>query len=58
VAALTKAQAGKKFALIKGSKGGTSLWVDWKPGEKGKPETQGLRYRHFIENIKLAKTQG
>ena len=55
MAALTKAQAGKKLALIKGSKGGTSLRVDWKPGEKGKPETQGPRYRHFIETIKLAK---
>lgn len=55
VAALTKAQAGKNFAIIKGSKGGTSLRVDWKPGEKGKPETQGPRYRHFIETIRLAK---
>ena len=55
VAALTKAQPKKKFALIKGSKGGTSLRADWKPGEKGKPETQGPRYRDFIETIKLAK---
>lgn len=55
VAALTKAQPGKKIALIKGSKGGTNLRSDWKPGEKGKPETQGPRYQDFIETIRLAQ---
>lgn len=55
VATLEKLRPGKKFALIKGSKGGTSLRADWKPGEKRKPETQGPRYRYFIETIKMAK---
>ncbi|MDA7537564.1 sialate O-acetylesterase [Akkermansiaceae bacterium] len=55
VSALSKAQPGKRFALIKGSKGGTSLRADWKPGEKGKPETQGPLYRNFIETIKVAR---
>ena len=52
---LSKAQPNKRFALIKGSKGGTSLRADWKPGEKGEPKTQGPRYRDFIETIKLAQ---
>jgi len=55
VAALTKAQTDQKIALIKGSKGGTNLRKDWAPGEKGKPETQGPRYRFFIEAITKAK---
>lgn len=52
---LSKAQPNKRFALIKGSKGGTSLREDWKPGLKDQPETQGERYRHFIKTISLAK---
>ena len=54
VETLSKSQPNKKFALIKGSKGGTSLRVDWNPGEKEKPDTQGPRYRYFIETISLA----
>ncbi|MGJ8697520.1 MAG: sialate O-acetylesterase [Verrucomicrobiaceae bacterium] len=52
---LSKAQPEKHFALIKGSKGGTSLRADWKPGLNGKPDTQGPCYRNFIETITLAK---
>lgn len=55
VATLGKAQPDRKFALIKGSKGGSSLRVDWNPGEAGKPKTQGPRYRNFIETIQLAR---
>jgi len=55
VSALTEAQPKQRFALIKGSKGGTSLRADWKPGLKGQPETQGPCYRNFIETIQLAK---
>ena len=53
--AMTKAQPERKLALVKGSKGGTSLRKDWKPGEKGKLETQGPCYRNFIETFKLAR---
>ncbi|MDA7888161.1 sialate O-acetylesterase [Akkermansiaceae bacterium] len=49
-----KSQPSKKLALIKGSKGGSSLRVDWNPGEKGNPKSQGPRYRSFIETIELA----
>ena len=52
--AMVKAQPGHRFALIKGSKGGTSLAKDWNPGVKDKPETQGPRYRDFLETIALA----
>lgn len=53
--ALSKAQSKKRFALIKGSKGGTNLREDWKPGVLDQPETQGERYRHFIKTITLAQ---
>ncbi len=46
-----------KLALIKGSKGGTSLRADWKPGVKGDPKSQGPRYRDFIETIRMATKQ-
>ena len=48
------ADPNRKLALIKGSRGGTSLRKDWSPGEVGKPETQGDCYRHFVESIRLA----
>ncbi|MEN8774784.1 MAG: sialate O-acetylesterase [Akkermansiaceae bacterium] len=54
VATLSKARASGKFALIKGSKGGTSLRVDWNPGEAGDPKTQGPRYQYLVETIELA----
>jgi iduronate 2-sulfatase len=52
--AMLKAQPDHPLALIKGSKGGTSLAKDWKPGTKDKPDTQGPCYRHFVETIQLA----
>ena len=52
--ALVDANSERKLALIKGSKGGSSLRKDWNPGEEGKPETQGQRYRDFCETIRLA----
>jgi iduronate 2-sulfatase len=42
------------IALIKGSKGGTRLRSDWKPGKAGEPDSQGPCYRNFIETIHLA----
>ncbi|WP_235951348.1 sialate O-acetylesterase [Crateriforma spongiae] len=47
----------RQFALIKGSKGGTSLRADWKPGIASDPESQGPRYRDFIETIRMATQQ-
>lgn len=47
----------QQLALIKGSKGGTSLRADWKPGIRGMPQTQGRQYRDFIETIRLATAQ-
>lgn len=47
----------RKLAIIKGSKGGTSLRVDWNPGTKDDPESQGPRYRDFMETIQLAKVE-
>jgi len=52
--AIGKAAPDRRFAFIKGSKGGTSLRRDWKPGVKGQPDTQGERYRYFIETVKQA----
>ncbi|TWT75238.1 sialate O-acetylesterase [Allorhodopirellula solitaria] len=46
-----------QLALIKGSKGGTSLRSDWKPGVKGDRESQGPRYRDFIDTIEMATKQ-
>jgi iduronate 2-sulfatase len=51
---MTKANPNRSVALIKGSKGGTSLRMDWRPGERGKPETQGGCYHDFIETIRIA----
>ena len=47
----------RKLALIKGSKGGTSLRTDWKPGQKGVPDSQGPQYRDFIATIRMATKQ-
>lgn len=49
-----KDRPGRPIALVKGSKGGTSLAKDWKPGKAGEPDTQGPCYRNFIETIHLA----
>ncbi|MFK8115317.1 MAG: sialate O-acetylesterase, partial [Rubripirellula sp.] len=52
--AMLAANPKKKLALIKGSKGGSSLRVDWNPGTHGDDSTQGTRYRDFIKTIKIA----
>lgn len=52
--ALVKANAQLQLALIKGSRGGTSLRTDWKPGEPGQPKTQGPCYRNFLDTWQLA----
>lgn len=54
---MLKAQPDTKLALIKGSKGGTSLRADWKAGVRGNFESQGPRYRDFIETIRMATNQ-
>ena len=54
---MLKKNPGRKLALIKGSKGGTSLRADWKPGSKGMPESQGPQYRDFVETIRMATKQ-
>lgn len=52
---MLKDRPDQPIALIKGSKGGTSLAHDWKPGKAGEPKTQGPCYRNFIETIHLAR---
>lgn len=52
--ALVAAVPTLRLALIKASKGGTSLAKDWKPGEPGKPDTQGPCYRNLMETLKDA----
>jgi iduronate 2-sulfatase len=52
--AMGKAQPERRFAFVKGSKGGTSLRKDWQPGVKGDPKSQGPIYRNFIETVRLA----
>lgn len=57
VATMKAANPEQKLALIKGSKGGTSLRSDWKPGDKDQPESQGETYKNFIQTFKLATDQ-
>lgn len=45
------------IALIKGSRGGTSLRKNWHPGEPNKPDTQGDCYRNFLETVGIAREQ-
>ena len=54
---MLQANPDRKLALIKGSKGGTNLRADWKPGVKGDAESQGPRYRDFVETIRMATKQ-
>ncbi|WP_081614093.1 sialate O-acetylesterase [Novipirellula maiorica] len=54
---MLRAEPERKLALIKGSKGGSSLRRDWNPGVQGDPKTQGQRYRDFIETIGMATKQ-
>lgn len=51
---MVKAEPNRRLALIKASKGGTSLRKDWQPGLKDQPETQGTCYQNFVETIQLA----
>lgn len=53
-AAMLDVKPHRKLALIKGSKGGTSLRFDWKSGTQGDPSSQGPRYRDFVETIQIA----
>ena len=53
-AEMLKSNPQHKLALIKGSKGGSSLRQDWNSGVQGEPKTQGQRYRDFVETIQLA----
>ena len=55
--AILKTQPEIKLALIKGSKGGTNLRADWKPGVNGNKASQGPQYRDFIETIQLATAE-
>ena len=55
IQAMHKSAPTQKFALIKGSKGGSNLRQDWKPGTKGDPQSQGPLYRNFIETISMAR---
>jgi len=55
--AMVKAQPSTKLAIIKGSKGGTNLRSDWKPGEKGDKESQGPQYRDFVKTIQMATAE-
>ncbi len=51
----------QRIALIKGSRGGTTI-EQWGPGTAGKPDTQGECYRLFVDTIAKAtaalKTDG
>ena len=52
--ALRKGAPDVPLALIKGSRGGSSLRTDWRLGEPDQPKTQGECYRCFVETWKLA----
>ena len=51
-ALLTK-QPKQRIALIKGSRGGTTI-EQWGPGQPGKPDTQGECYRLYVDTISKA----
>lgn len=52
--AMLKANPKQHLALIKGSRGGTSIRRDWAPGVTGQPKTQKLLYRMLIETTAQA----
>jgi iduronate 2-sulfatase len=52
--ALIKSQPNRSLALIKASKGGTSLAKDWNPGVRNQPGRQGACYSNFIATVALA----
>ena len=53
-AALAKAQPDRKIAILKISRGGTSLAKDWKIGTPDEPATQGPLYKEFHEGVPKA----
>jgi iduronate 2-sulfatase len=61
-AQLAKALPAKNLALIKATKGGTSLKNDWKPGTKNQPKTHGPLYKNFLgaieDSLALLKKNG
>ena len=42
------------LALVKGSRGGTNIQIDWNPGKAGDPQSQGPHYRTLLGTFKLA----
>lgn len=52
--AYSAARPGRGLALIKISRGGTSLWTEWLPGEPGQPTSQGHCYRDGLESVARA----
>lgn len=56
-AQIAKALPNRRIALIKGSKGGTSLAKDWAPGQKGNPASQGPQYKYLQETLAMALDQ-
>jgi len=61
-AALAKAQPDRKIAILKISRGGTSLAREWKIGTPDDPKTQGALYKEFHDGVpkalKLLKDAG
>jgi iduronate 2-sulfatase len=51
--ALLARQPQQRIALIKGSRGGTTI-EQWSPGQAGKPDSQGECYRLFVDTIAKA----
>ena len=56
VQAMHKVNPTQKLALIKGSRGGSSIRRDWAPGQAGKPDTQKELYIMLLETVTLATT--
>jgi iduronate 2-sulfatase len=48
--ALLAKEPARRIALIKGSRGGTSI-EQWGPGQPGKPDSQGECYRLYVDTI-------
>jgi len=61
-AQIAKALPAQNIALIKATKGGTSLKNDWKPGIKDQTKSQGPLYQNFIatinDSLSLLKNNG
>jgi iduronate 2-sulfatase len=53
-AALAKALPDRKIAILKISRGGTSLAKDWKIGTSDDPKSQGPLYKEFHEGVPKA----